>query len=420
MKERSMNVAHSAYRTLYLPPEDVEVCVPYSFMGSIYGEEELDAVRRVIERGWLTTGLETVAFEEQFAASHGVPYAYAVSNCTTALHVAAQLCGFGDGDEVITTPTTFISTNQAILATGAAPVFVDIDERTWNIDPEQIRRHLTPRTKAIFLTHLTGQMCDMDAIMAIAREHELMVVEDAAHAAGATYKGRYAGSIGDLGCFSFHAIKNMSTLGEGGMVTTTPDDFALRIPWLRSMGSRYPGDSFDDGTPGPRPYDIDDVDGTIPSNIRMSEPQAAVGQEQLKKLPSLLDRRREIARSWSAALAELDGLTAPYEDPSCEHAFHIYALDVDPDVAGFTNKELGDKLLYDHGVQCMLGLYRPSYLFSLYRKRGFEPGLCPIAERVAEHTLQLPLSPSLRDDDVSYVSESLAAAVAALRAGVAV
>lgn len=415
-----MKVAHSVYRTLYLPPEDAEVRVPYSFMGSIYGDEELDAVRRVMERGWLTTGLETVAFEEEFAAYHRVPYAYAVANCTTALHIAAQLCGFGEGDEVITTPTTFISTNQAILATGATPVFVDIDERTWNIDPERIREKLTANTKAIFLTHLTGQMCDMDAIMSIAREHDLRVVEDAAHTVGATYKGRYAGSIGDVGCFSFHAIKNMSTLGEGGMVTTTRDEFALKIPWLRSMGTRYPGDSFDDGTPGPRPYDIDDVNGTIPSNVRMTEAQAAVGQVQLKKLPSLLGRRREIAHAWSAQIAELPGLTPPYEDPDCEHAFHIYAMLVDPDVAGFTNKELGDKLLYEHGVQCMPGLYRPSYLFNLYRKRGLEPGLCPVAERVAENTLQLPLNPALSDQDVAYVNESLVAAVNALRASVTV
>jgi perosamine synthetase len=409
-----MKVAHSVYRTLYLPPEDVEVKVPYRFMGSIYGEEEYEAVRRVMDSEWLTTGLETVAFEEEFAAYHGVAYAYAVANCTAALHLAAQLCGFGEGDEVVTTPTTFISTNQAILATGARPVFVDIDERSWNIDPEQVEAHITPRTRAIFLTHLTGQMCDMDAIMAIANEHGLLVVEDCAHAAGVTYKGRFAGSIGDVGCFSFHAIKNMSTLGEGGMLTTTKDAFALRIPWLRSMGSRYPGDSFDDGTPGPRPYEIDDVEGVIPSNVRMNEAQAAVGRAQLRRLPSLLARRREIAHRWSEQIAELPGLTPPYEAPEAEHAFHIYALYVDPDKAGFSNVELVDAMLRDHGVQCFPGLYRPSYLFELYRKRGFAPGLCPIAERVAANTVQLPLAPSLSDDDVDFVSQALRTACASL------
>lgn len=410
-----MKVAHSLYRTLYVPPEDAEVRIPYRFMGSIYGEEELVAVRRVMESGWLTTGLETVRFEQQFAAYHGLPYAYAVSNGTTALHIAAQLCRLKPGDEVVTTPTTFVSTNQAILATGATPIFADIDERTWNIDPDQIREKLTPKTKALFVTHLTGQICDMDAIMEIAREHALLVVEDCAHAAGATYKGLYAGSFGDGACFSFHAIKNMTTLGEGGMVTTTRDDFALKIPWLRSMGSRYPGDSFDDGTEGPRPYEIDDVDGVIPSNVRMSESQAAVGQVQLKRLPSLLERRREIAHTWSAQITAVAGLTPPYEDPNCEHAFHIYALSVDPEKTGFTNVELAQKLLYEFGIQCFPGLYRPSYLFNLYRKHGFEPGLCPIAERVAENTLQLPLSPALTDEDVSYVNESLVKASDSLR-----
>ena len=277
-----MQVAHSTYRTLYLPPEGVEVKVPFRFLGSPYGPEELEAVSRVMESGWLTTGLETVAFEQQFAEHHRVPYACAVANCTAALHLAAQLCHLEPGDEVITTPITFVSTNQAILAAGATPVFVDVDDRTWNIDPERVIERVTPRTRAIFLTHLAGQMCDMDAVMAIAREHDLLVVEDCAHAAGATYKGRFAGAIGDAGCFSFHAIKNMTTLGEGGMVTTRRDDFALKLPWLRSMGTRYPGDSFDDGTPGPRPYEIDDVDGVVPSNVRMNEAQAAVGQVQLE------------------------------------------------------------------------------------------------------------------------------------------
>lgn len=404
-----MKVAHSAYRTLYLPPEGVAVKVPYRFMGSVYGDEEYEAVRRVMEGGWLTTGLETVGFEEEFAAYHHVPYAYAVTNCTAALHLAAQLCGIGDGDEVVTTPTTFISTNQAILATGATPVFVDIDERTWNIDPDQVQAHITPRTRAIFLTHLTGQMCDMDAIMAIADEHELLVVEDCAHTAGATYKGRFAGSIGDIGCFSFHAIKNMSTLGEGGMLTTTKDQFALKIPWLRSMGTRYPGDSFDDGTPGPRPYEIDDVDGTIPGNVRMNEAQAAVGRVQLRRLPELLARRREIAHLWSERIATLPGLTPPFEAPAVEHAYHIYAVYVDETEAGFSNTDVAEVMLRDHGVQCFPGLYRPSYLFELYRKRGFEAGLCPIAERVAANTLQLPLAPSLTDEDAAYVSDALAA-----------
>lgn len=405
---------HATYRTLYLPPDE-NVRVPYSFMGSQYGPEELAAVSRVIERGWLTTGLETVEFEREYAERHHVDHAYTTSNCTTALHMAAQLCGFGEGDEVITTPVTFISTNQAILATGATPVFVDVDRRTWNIDPEHVRAAVTPRTNAIFLTHLTGQMCDMDAIMSIADEHGLLVVEDCAHVQGGRYKGRAAGSIGDAGCFSFHAIKNISTLGEGGMITTKRRDFALQIPWLRSMGSRYPGDHFDDGSPGPRPYEIDDVAGVVPSNLRMTEAQAAVGRVQLGKLDELLSKRRSIASTWDAAADELPGIEAPYVIPGAEHTYHIYALIVDPAKSGFTNADLSETLLNKYGVQTFPGLYRPSYLFELYRRRGYRPGGCPTAEWVSTNSIQLPLNPALSDDDVTHVAESLGQAVRQLR-----
>ncbi len=394
-------VTHSIYRTLYTPPEGASIKVPYSFMGAPYGPEEKAAINRVIDSGWLTTGLETVEFEREWAAYHQVPYAYTASNCTVALHMAAQLCGLQPGDEVVTTPITFISTNQAVLARGATPVFVDVDEQTYNIDPEAIRGAITPRTKALFITHLAGQICDMDSITQIAREHGLLIVEDAAHAQGATYKGRYAGSFGDVGCFSFHAIKNMTTLGEGGMLTTSRDEYAVKIPWLRSMGTRYPDDPHDDGTPGPRPYDIADVDGLIPSNLRMTEAQSAVGREQLKKLSGLLDRRREIAHRYSQALAGLEGVTVPYEAPESEHGFHLYTLVLDPTV--LDNHSMHKSLMWDHGIHTVPGLYRPSYLFQLYRERGAETISCPTAERIAEHSLQLPLFPQLTDDQVELV-----------------
>ncbi|MDR5700853.1 DegT/DnrJ/EryC1/StrS family aminotransferase [Agromyces aerolatus] len=398
-------VQHSIYRTLYTPPEDVEVRVPYSFLGAPYGDEELDAVKRVMESGWLTTGLETHLFEEEWRQAHGVDYAYTASNCTTALHMAAQLCRLEPGDEVVTTPITFVSTNQAVLAQGAVPVFVDVDARTFNIDPAKIREAITPRTKALFVTHVAGQMCDMDEIMAIAREHDLLVVEDCAHTQGASYKGASAGSFGDVGCFSFHAIKNMTTLGEGGMITTNRDDFAVKIPWLRSMGSRYPGDPHDDGTPGPRPYGVDDVDGYIPSNLRMTEAQAAVGRAQLDKLPDFIARRREIAHRFSDALADLPGVTPPYEAPDRVHTYHIYALMIDPELAGRTNHELHRTLLNEYGVHTVPGLYRPSYLFDLYQKRGYRP-TSPIAEWSAENSLQLPLYPHLTDEQVDLVISS--------------
>ena len=408
-------VTHSVYRTLYVPPEGVDIRVPYSFMGAPYGLEEREAVLRVIDSGWLTTGLETVAFEQEWADYHAVRYAYTVSSCTAALRMAAELCRIAPGDEVITTPITFVSTNQAVLAHGAVPVFVDVDPRTWNIDPDQIRAKLTPRTKALFVTHLAGQICEMDAIISIAREHGLLVVEDCAHAQGATYKGAFAGSFGDIGCFSFHAIKNMTTLGEGGMLTTGRDDYATKIPWLRSMGTRYPDDPHEDGTPGPRPYDVDDVDGYVPGNVRMTEAQAAVGTAQLKKLASFIDRRREIAHRYSAALAEIDGVTPPFESPDTKHTYHIYAAMIDSAKLGFTNHQLNEALLHKYGVHCVPGLYRPSYLFGLYADRGLGAVSCPVAEHASANTLQLPLYPQLTDEQVEYVIQSIAGACRELK-----
>ena len=180
-------------------------------------------------------GPQVTLFQKEFAKKFEVKHAFATSNCTTAMHAATQVFGIKAGDEVITTPITFIATSLVVLKEGAKPVFADIDPKTYNIDPKQIESKITPRTKAIYVVHYGGQMCDMDPIMAIAKKHNLFVMEDCAHAHGATYKGRQAGTIGDIGCFSFHSLKNMTTLGEGGMITTNNDKFADSIQRMRVM-----------------------------------------------------------------------------------------------------------------------------------------------------------------------------------------
>jgi dTDP-4-amino-4,6-dideoxygalactose transaminase len=285
----------SAFRSAYRWPEGIDVKVWHNYFGSEFGDEELAAVTETLKQEYLTNGPQTQAFQEEFAAYCGVRHAFTTSNCTTALRLAAQLCGLGPGDEVITTPLTFIATSEAVLACGATPVFADVDARTFNLDPESVRAKITPRTKAIFLVHLTGQCCDMDPILDLAKQHGLKVVEDAAHTVGATYKGRKAGALGDAATFSFHSIKNMTSLGEGGMLTTPHAAWAAKVPQMRSMGVTY---AHEMGRPDPLDYwlpllyEVDDIDGYIPNNYRMNECQAAVGRVQLRKVDALTERRR--------------------------------------------------------------------------------------------------------------------------------
>jgi dTDP-4-amino-4,6-dideoxygalactose transaminase len=329
--------------------------------------------------------------------------------------LAAQLCTLRRGDEIVTTPLTFASTSQAVVNCGAVPVFADVDPRTFNIDPESIAARITPRTKAIFLVHLYGQCCDMDPITAIARAHRLLVVEDAAHVVGATYKGRGAGSLGDAAAFSFHSSKNMTTLGEGGMLTTCRDDWAARAPLLRSMGVDYGihrPDPLDYWLP--LPYDVDDPDGFMPNNYRMTEAQAAVGRAQLRKVRALSERRRRIAHRYSAALRELPGILTPHEDPASLHVYYLYNLLVDEAQTGFSRDALMRVLFRDFGVHTITG-YPPVYWFSMYRKRGYERGLCPVAERVYAQTITLPLYAQMTDEDADYVIDSVTKAVDRLR-----
>ena len=273
-----------------------------SISAPMLGQEEKQAILQVIDSGQLAQGKRVKAFEEAFAAVCGVKHAVATSSGTTALH--------GPGDEVITTPFTFIASANAAVFTGARPVFVDIDERSYNIDPCRIEAAITPRTKAILPVHLFGNPCDMDAIMAIAKKHGLIVIEDACQAHGATVQGRKVGSFG-TGCFSFYPTKNITT-AEGGIVTTDDDTIADRLRLIRSHGQRE------------RYYHE-----SIGYNFRMTEIQAAIGLAQLEKLASFTRARQEHARYLSE---RLQGVVTPTFAPGHEHVFHQYTIRV-PDAA---------------------------------------------------------------------------------------
>lgn len=419
MSERLITKSPSAFRAANRPPVGISFKVHNPYFGSEYGEEERQAVLEAMQQEWLTNGPQTAAFEEEFAAYLGSKYAFATSNCTAALHMGADLMRLGPDDEVVTTPITFVATSQPILAHKAKVVFADVDPQTFNIDPESIAEKITPRTRAIFLTHDCGQPCDMDRIMELARKHNLLVLEDAARAVGAEYKGRKVGSFGDVAAFSFHSLKNMTTLGEGGMLTTSRDEYAALTPMLRSMGSRYAfeldeAELLEDEAVRTMGYDVFEPAGVIAHNNRMTEAQAAVGRVQLRKLDSLNERRRAAAKYLSERLTETDEMMPPYEDPKGTHVFHLYAALFDGTRFGATARELRHILVHEEGIQAS-SLNAPNYLHRIYRVRGFRHGLCPVAERVYEQSVVLPMYPRLTRGNLDTMVDAVKSAIYRLK-----
>src|SRR5512133_3532308 len=316
-KEAACNVSggntEGGITSSYATADGVKLKVKYSFFGSIYDQEERDAAWAAMQQDSLTLGPQVKGFQDEFAAGHKVKHAFAVSNCTTGMHLCTQMFDLRAGDEVIVTPNTFFATTLALIKEKVTPVYADIDLRTFNIDPADVARKVTSKTRAIYVVHYGGQMVDMDPIMEIARKHKLYVLEDCAHAHGAEYKRRKAGSIGDVGVFSFHSLKILSTCGEGGMITTNNDDFVKPIEALRCMNlskwdanqtvwqmGRHTLTKVVEGPYSdywiPAHFDVEDVKGHWGNNYRMNEIQAAVGRAQLKKLNRLITLRRQHGR----------------------------------------------------------------------------------------------------------------------------
>jgi perosamine synthetase len=393
----------------YATGDGVKLKVPYSFFGSIYDDDEKKAALEAMGQDSLTMGPQVKAFQEEFAKSHGVKHAFAVTNCTTGMHLCTQLFRLKQGDEVIVTPNTFIATSLVLLKEKVTPVYADIDPKTFNIDPADIARKITPKTKAIYVVHYGGQMCDMDPIMALAKKHNLYVLEDCAHAPGAEYKGRKAGSVGDVGVFSFHSLKNITTCGEGGMITTNRDEWVKPIEALRCMNlTQWDADRRDftfgkhalhktvDGGYSdywvPSHFDVDDVGGFYGNNYRMNEIQAAVGRAQLRKLDRLTRTRQEYGRYINQGIQDVKGVSGVWEDPDCTHVYHLYTLCVDP--AYFDRDDFLRTLYRQGGVQGILH-YQPTYHFTALKKLGIT-GHCPVAEEFFyKRELNLPMHPRL-------------------------
>ncbi len=379
--------------------------------GSEYGEEEEQAVLEVLHQNAPTSGNACIAFEKAFADYCGTRYARCVSNGTAALFISMVALDIQPGDRVITTPLTWIATAAAAATLGAEIDFVDVDPETYNLAPEQLEAAITPKTRVIIPVHLYGQCCDMDRILSIARKYDIAVVEDACHTVGGEYKGRKAGSLGNTGCFSFHEQKNMSTLGEGGMVVTDDPVLFERIALYRSHCTRVYGKStkycsLDESKfPMGKKFWWQDFDD-CGYNFRMTDIQAAVGLIQLKKLDMLNQRRIDNAAYITEGLKDIPGLKLPRVMPGNKHVFHLYPIMLEPDEFGMDKEDFIYRMLHEKGIKAGMH-YIPLHWTTAFRKRGYAPGQFPIADSAGKHLVTLPINPRQTQEALDYLIESI-------------
>lgn len=356
-------------------------------------EEDIQAVVEVLRSDYLTTGPMIAEFEKTVADYTGAKYAVAIANGTAALHAACFAAGIGEGDEVITTPITFAASANCVLYCGAVPVFADIKRDTYNIDPEDIRRKITDRTKAIIAVHYTGQPCEMDEIHKIAKEYGLYVIEDAAHALGADYKGRRIGSISDMATFSFHPVKHITT-GEGGMITTNDRELYQRLVLFRSHGITRDEERLQHNEGG---WYYEQM--ALGYNYRITDIQCALGISQMKKLNRFVQKRKELAARYQKAFLDVPEVIIPTEREGCHSSWHLYVIQVK------NRKEIFAKLR-----QAGIGVnvhYIPVYHHPYYREHGYADVVCENAEHLYEGLISLPLYPGLSFEQQDYVIEQV-------------
>jgi len=365
--------------------------IPFLDLKAQYSDiraEVAAVVASVLESGHYVLGPEVEAFEREFAAYSGAAHGIAVNSGTSALHLALLAAGIGPGDEVITTPFTFVATASAVCNAGARPVFVDIRRDSFTIDPDKIEAAITPRTRALMPVHLYGQPADMDPILDIARRYGLTVIEDAAQAHGAEYKGRRAGSMGDMGCFSFYPGKNLGACGEGGLVVARDAEHAKKVRMLRDWGQER---KYEHVMPG--------------FNFRMDAIQGAILRVKLRRLEEWTERRRVAAKRYGKLLVDA-GVGIPAEMPYARHVYHVYAV------------RTGDRRALQEALnaeQIQSGIHYPIpvHLQPAYASLGYSAGDFPEAEAAARETLSLPMFPELTEPQQMRVAEVLSALVAA-------
>jgi dTDP-4-amino-4,6-dideoxygalactose transaminase len=372
------------------------------------GPDEEAAVVAALRSGWVTMGPRAQELEAAFRELLGVPHALAVNSCTAAIHLALLGMGIGPGDEVVTTPISFAATANVLVHVGATPVFADVEPDTLNLDPRSVAGRITPRTRAVLPVHLYGHPCDMEGLAAVAKRHDLLLIEDAAHAIEATLQGQRVGTGSAAAAFSLYATKNVTT-GEGGMLVTSRPELAEAAEVLRNHGlSRGSWRRY--GAEGFRHWDI-----LAPGyNYKLSDVLAAIGLAQLPKLDRFWAERRQLVAQYDAALAEVPEIIRPVIRPGVRPAYHLYAVRLRLESLRWTRDQILAAL---QAEQIGLGVhFRALHLHPYYRQRfGFAPGLCPVAEGASERLFSLPLYPGLTGADVQDVVAALHKVLAVAR-----
>lgn len=359
-------------------------------------EKDVQAVVDVLHSDYLTCGPKITELEQKLCELTGAKYAVVCSNDTAALHIACMAAGVSAGDEVITTPITFLASANCALYCGAKPVFADIDEETYNIDPKEIEKALTPKTKAVVAVDYTGQVVDLDAIMETCHKQNVVVIEDAAHSIGTLYKGRPVGSIADMTTFSFHPVKTV-TAGEGGAVLTDNEEYYKKLLLYRSHGMTRDQSQMTKESEGGWYYQMIDLG----YNYRMTDMQAALLLSQLEKLPMFSKRRKEIVARYNEAFSKIPELTVQQELEGSDSTRHLYILRIKPEKLRIDRRGFFDALAAEN-IMCNVH-YIPIYLQPYYQEMGYPKGLCPKAEKLYSEMMSLPLYYAMTDQDVEDV-----------------
>ncbi|MGJ9458022.1 UDP-4-amino-4,6-dideoxy-N-acetyl-beta-L-altrosamine transaminase [Oceanobacillus sp. CF4.6] len=358
-------------------------------------DEDVKAVIDVLKSDFITTGPTIFNFEKEIAEFVGAKYAVAFSSGTAALHAACFAAGIKENDEVITTSMTFAASSNCILYVGGSPVFADIDPNTYNISPQSIKSNINEKTKAIITVDFTGQPAEYDEILSLAKDHGIIVIDDAAHALGAAYKEKYVGSIGDMTMFSFHPVKHITT-GEGGMITTNNEDYYEKLLLFRSHGITRDSLKLKDHQ-GPWYYEMQELG----FNYRMTDIQAALGLSQVKKLNTFLNKRREFAKKYTESFADVDAILTPYQQSDSNSSWHLYIIRLKLEKLNADRTEIFKALQKENiGVNVH---YIPVHLHPFYQQLGYEKGSCPNAEKLYQEIITLPLFPRMSEQDLNDV-----------------